>query len=188
MRHGSSLRTGRYVSLRAVALPPNGYPPMGIRDLAGCHSRSYEPQSIIVVFSQSGRNSGPSICTYVVSWNSSTAQVSITESTLGSDIALVCSSFEPCHCLVFIKWHSDSFHIAKPELPLRFVITVCRRFREPCHCVLVILRHTFAISISQGHFVLSNGITCVGGIEYAIHFRALNWFLDFQNNLLRGGS
>ena len=91
---------------------------MGIRDLAGCHSRSYKPQSIIVVFSRSGRNSGPRICTYVVSWNSSTAQVSITESTLGSDIALVCSSFEPYHCLALIMWHSDSFHIAKPELPL----------------------------------------------------------------------
>src|SRR5207245_10218137 len=161
MRHGSSLRTGRYVSLRAVALPPNGYPPMGIRDLAGCHSRSYEPQSIIVVFSQSGRNSGPSICTYVVSWNSSTAQVSITESTLGSDIALVCSSFEPYHCLALIMWHSDSFHIAKPELPLRFFITVFCRFHEPCHSVQVVLRHAFAVSRFQSPFVFSNVIALI---------------------------
>src|ERR1700731_3705174 len=160
---------------------------MGIFDLACCHSRSYEPQLIIVIFSQSRRNSGPRIRTYVVSWNSSTAQISITESTLGSDIALVCSSFEPYHCLTLIVWHSDSFHIAKPELPLRFAITVFCRFREPCHCVLVVLRHAFAVSISQAHFVLSNGITRVGSIECAIHIRALNWFLDSEDRLLPGG-
>ena len=75
-------------------------------------------------------------------------------------------------------WHSDSFAIAKPELPLRVVITVCRRFREPCHCLPVVLRHTFTISISQSHFILSNGITRVGSVDYAIHIRALNCFLN----------
>ena len=159
---------------------------MGILDLACCHSRSDEPQLIIVVFSQSRRNSGPRVRTYVVFWNSSTAQVCITESTLGSDLALVCSSFEPCHCRAFIMGHSDSFYIAKPELPLRFVITVFCRFREPCHCILVVLRHAFAVSISQAHFVLSNGITRVCSIECAIHIRALNWVLDCENRLFSG--
>src|SRR3984893_356308 len=132
---------------------------MGILNLDGCHSRSYDPQSIVVLASHS--DTGPRIRTYVVSWNASTAQVKVTESTLGSDIAVVCSSFEPYDCLALIMRHSDSLDIAQPELPLRVVITVCRRFREPCHCVPVVLRHTFTISISQSHFVLSNGITRV---------------------------
>ena len=85
---------------------------MGILNLDCCHSRSYDPQSIVVVSSQSCSNTGPRIRTYVVSWNASTAQVKVTEGTLGSDIAVVCSSFEPYHCLALIMWHSDSFDIA----------------------------------------------------------------------------
>jgi hypothetical protein len=81
---------------------------MGVLDLDCCHSRSYNLQSIVVVWSQSCSDTGPRICTYVVSWNTSTAQVKVTESTLGSDMALVCSSFEPYRCLARIRWHSDS--------------------------------------------------------------------------------
>ena len=151
---------------------------VGILDLDCGHSRSYNLQSIVVVSSQSCSDTGPRIRTYVVSWNASTVQVKVTESSLGSDIAVVCSSFEPYHCLALITWHSDSFDIAQREFPLRVLIAVCRRFREPCHCVPVVLRHAFTISISQSHFVLSNGITRIGSVEYAIHIRALNCFLD----------
>ena len=107
--HGSSLRTG---SPPPLALPPNGYPPMGILDLDCCHSQSYNLQSIVVVSSQSCSDTGPRICAYVVSWNTSTAQVKVTESTLGLDMALVCGSFEPCRCLALIRWHSDSVDVA----------------------------------------------------------------------------
>ena len=85
---------------------------MGILNLDCRHSRSYNLQSIVVVSSQSCSNTGPRISTYVVSWKTSTAQVKVTESTLGSDIAMVCSPFEPYHCLALIMWHSDSFDIA----------------------------------------------------------------------------
>ncbi len=75
---------------------------MGILNLDCCHMRSYDPQSIVVVFLQSCSNSGPRIRTYVVSWNAPTVQVKLTESSLGSDVAVVCSSFEPYHCLALI--------------------------------------------------------------------------------------
>src|ERR1700694_762668 len=106
----NSLGSDRHGNFQRLALPPTGYPPMGILNLDGCHSRSYDPQSIVVVSSHS--NTGPRIRTYVVSWNASTAQVKVTESTLGSDIAVVCSSFEPYDCLALIMWHSDSYDIA----------------------------------------------------------------------------
>ena len=95
-----------------LALPPNGYPPLGILDLDCGHSRSYNLQSIVVVSSQSCSNTGPCICTYIVFWNTSATQVKVTETTLGSNIAMVCSSFEPFRCLALIEGHSDSFDIA----------------------------------------------------------------------------
>ena len=85
---------------------------MGILNLGFRHSRSYNPQSVIVVFSQTCSDTGPRVRTYEVSWNASTAQVKVTKSTLGSEIAVVCSSFEPHHCLALIMRHSDSFDIA----------------------------------------------------------------------------
>src|SRR6266853_74279 len=133
-----------------LALPPNGYPPLGILDLDCGHSRSYNLQSIVVVSSQSCSNTCPCICTYIVFWNTSATQVKVTETTLGSNIAMVCSSF------------------------------------EPFHCIPVVLRHAFTIRISQGHFVLSFGITGIGPVECAIHIGALNWFLDCQHSLLPG--
>jgi hypothetical protein len=108
----NSLGSDRLGSFQRLALPPTGYPSMGILNLDCCHSRSYDSQSIVVVSAQSCSNSGPRIRTHVVSWNASTVQVKVTESTLGSDIAVVCSSFEPYHCLALIMWYSDSFDIA----------------------------------------------------------------------------
>ena len=151
---------------------------MGILDFGCGHSRSYNLQSIVVVFSRSCGDTGPRICTYIVSWNTSTAQVKVTESTLGSDLAVVCSSFEPYRCLARIMWHSDSCDIAEAEFPLRIVIAVCSSFREPCHCVPVVLRHSFTIGISQSHFVLSSGIARFGLVDCAIQICALNCSLD----------
>ena len=68
---------------------------MRILNLDCCHSRFYDPQSIVFVSSQSCSDTGPRVRAYVVSGNASTAQVKVTEETLGSDIAVVCSSFEP---------------------------------------------------------------------------------------------
>jgi hypothetical protein len=110
--NGNSLGSDRRGSFQRPALPPTGYSPTGILNLGCCHSRSYDPQSVVVVSSRSCSDTGPGIRTYVVSWNASTAQVKVTESTLSSDIALVCSSFEPHHCLALIMWHSDTVDMA----------------------------------------------------------------------------
>src|SRR4029077_5786641 len=103
------------------------------------------------------------------------------------DIAVVCGSFLTQNRLALILWESHSFDIYKPELPPRVGVTVCCRFCETCECLRGVLRHAFTISISQSHFVLSNGITPVGSVEYAIHIRALNCVLNCKNKLLPGG-
>src|SRR6267143_1226996 len=70
--HGNSLGSDWRCSFQRLALPPTGYPPMGILNLGCCHSRSYDSQSVVVVVSKSYSDTGPGVRTYVVSWNAST--------------------------------------------------------------------------------------------------------------------